>query len=170
MKRTFLSPNMDINNLTSPRRRIRNPELNDKLQWTIVIQFHMFVSGALALIVYGVVELTQSHVTSASSVCMKVGAAGLVVCYVLLLGWALLSFRLPRQTNSPAYEMGTKASLSHSRSIPCRMLTPNAVAVWSPRRDAIHRHPLGLRSSQPHPRARAPHILFPYLAACEGCS
>jgi hypothetical protein len=88
-------------------RRIRNPELNDKLQWAIVFQFHMFVSAALGLVIYGVVKLTGGHVTSTSSALMKVGGAGLVVCYVFLLGWAIVSWRLRRQSQSPAYEMGT---------------------------------------------------------------
>ena len=71
----------------------------------------MFVSAALGLIIYGVVELTDGNVTSTSSALMKIGAAGLVVCYVFLLGWAILSWRLRRQSRSPAYEMGTKVCL-----------------------------------------------------------
>lgn len=91
-----------------PRRRIRNPELNDKLQWAIVFQYHMFVSGALALVIYGIVKLTSGDMTTASSALLKVGVAGLVVCYVFLLGWAVLSLLMRRQTSSPAYPMGSK--------------------------------------------------------------
>lgn len=68
----------------------------------------MFVSGALILVVYGVVKLTSGDVTTTSSALLKVGAAALVVCYVFLLGWSLLSLRMRRQTNSSAYEMGSK--------------------------------------------------------------
>lgn len=74
----------------------------------MVIQYHMFVSGALALVIYGVVKLTGGDVTSTSSSVLKAGAAILVVCYAALLGWAVLSLRLRRQTSSPAYDLGSK--------------------------------------------------------------
>ena len=82
----------------------------------------MFVSAALGLIVYGIVELTGGHVTSTSSALLKVGAAVLVVCYVFLLGWAAVSWSLRRQSQSPAYEMGTTVcSLQY--------ITPNQILI-----------------------------------------
>jgi hypothetical protein len=105
----------------------------------------MFVSAALGLIVYGVVELTGGHVTSTSTALTKVGAAGLVVCYAFLLGWALLSWRLHRQSQSPAYEMGTKVCQQSLFIQLSEILMWGAVVVWSPRRYAIHRNPPWLR-------------------------
>jgi hypothetical protein len=82
------------------------------MQWMIIIQYHMIVSGCLALIIYGVVTLTEGSVTHTSSILLKVGAAGIVVCYILLVGWAVMSLIMPRRGQPAAYGMGSKVSLS----------------------------------------------------------
>lgn len=95
-----------------PSRRIRNPELNNTVQWMIIIQFHTIVSGCLGLIIYGIVTLTQGTVTHTSSILLKVGAAGVAVCYLLLAGWAVMSLMMPRRGQPTGYGMGSKVNLS----------------------------------------------------------
>jgi hypothetical protein len=68
----------------------------------------MFVSASLALLVYGIVTLTQGNPTTTSTALLKVGAAGLVVCYAILSGYSLFSLRMPRQSHPPAYASGSK--------------------------------------------------------------
>ena len=95
--------------LTFYRRRIRNPEKKRRWEWTVVIQYHLLVSTCLMLVVIGVVNLSKGTMTSTLKVLMRVGAAGVVVCYVLLAGYILLSYRLPQRDENSAYNMGTKA-------------------------------------------------------------
>lgn len=95
----------------SRRRSARNPELRQRTEWFIVIQYHMLVSTALALIVVGVVHLMGNNAGSTTKVLMRVGAALVVVCWVLLLPWtahSLLSYQ--REGNAIAHAGGTKVS------------------------------------------------------------
>lgn len=78
----------------------------------VIIQYHTFVSGALALVIYGIVQLTNGHSTHTSATILKVGAALLIACYALLTGYTVHSFTMPRQTQASSYRSGSKVRYS----------------------------------------------------------
>ena len=66
---------------------------SNKFEWRLVIQYHLLVSGALGLIVAGVVLLQSGNgenLDTAASL-MKVGSAIVLLCWVLLAVWAGVS-------------------------------------------------------------------------------
>ncbi|KAK4694425.1 hypothetical protein P7C71_g3154, partial [Lecanoromycetidae sp. Uapishka_2] len=81
-------------------RRARNPKLNGKLEWFLVLQYHMLVSLALGLIVAGVVILEGGKSESTAKVLMEIGAAALLVCWALLFTWIAVSMTPDEQTRA----------------------------------------------------------------------
>jgi hypothetical protein len=69
----------------------------------------MMVSTFVVLVVIGVVHLTDGNIQPTSKVLLKVGAAGVSICYALLALFTYCSLRLPRISGVKAYSTGTKA-------------------------------------------------------------
>ena len=76
-----------------------------------MIQYHLLVSVALALVVVGVVFFATDKTTNTTKVVLKVGAALLVLAFVLLVVWTHLSYR-SRHTdrNAGAFREGSWVS------------------------------------------------------------
>lgn len=65
--------------------------VNNRLERFFVIQYHLLVSGALGLIIAGIVGLENGNLSSSTHVLLKAGAALLVLCWFLLLCWTAVS-------------------------------------------------------------------------------
>jgi hypothetical protein len=76
-----------------------------------VIQFHTLIIGAIVLLIVGVAKEinTEPHTPN---VLMKVGVIGVLLCWVILSIWTLLSwFQPPENTSENAtYSDGTSVS------------------------------------------------------------
>ncbi|KFY98254.1 hypothetical protein V500_01751 [Pseudogymnoascus sp. VKM F-4518 (FW-2643)] len=72
-------------------RRARDPSLNRKFEWFLVIQYHLIVIAAMVLVIMGIVKLQDG--ASVGTVLMKVGMGVVLALWVILAGWTLLSFR-----------------------------------------------------------------------------
>ncbi|CAF9928923.1 MAG: hypothetical protein ALECFALPRED_004175 [Alectoria fallacina] len=84
-------------------RRARNSRLRNKIEWFLVLQYHLLVSAALGLIIVGVVFLENGNLSSNKRALLKIGAALVVLCWVLLLVWTLVSM--------PSYQTDTSAAI-----------------------------------------------------------
>ena len=65
--------------------------VNNRLERFFVIQYHLLVSGALGLIIAGILGLENGNLSSSTHVLLKAGAALLVLCWFLLLCWTTVS-------------------------------------------------------------------------------
>ncbi|OAF54504.2 hypothetical protein VC83_09030 [Pseudogymnoascus destructans] len=72
-------------------RRARDPTLNRKFEWILVIQYHLTVIAAMVLVIMGIVKLQDG--ASVGNVLMKVGMGVVLACWAILAVWTLLSFR-----------------------------------------------------------------------------
>ncbi|ORY61459.1 uncharacterized protein BCR38DRAFT_411332 [Pseudomassariella vexata] len=86
--------------------RIRN--LDEKLEWLLVLVFHIFVVGGVALVAAGSAKL-QNHQQpiEKSEKIVKAGISILTVSWGILVGWVGLSFVAPRISNSTTERAGT---------------------------------------------------------------
>ncbi|MCJ1292779.1 hypothetical protein MMC34_004332 [Xylographa carneopallida] len=90
-------------------RRARSPSICRRLEWALVIQYHLVVSVALALVIVGVINLQSGIITTTTSVLLKVAAAILIVCWAALVLWTGVSMRKQgRDTSAKGYAEGTK--------------------------------------------------------------
>ncbi|KFY02097.1 hypothetical protein V490_00638 [Pseudogymnoascus sp. VKM F-3557] len=71
--------------------RARNPNLNQKLEWFLIIQYHLTVILAMVLVIIGIVKLQDGD--SVGTVLMKVGMGIVLALWAILAIWTLLSFR-----------------------------------------------------------------------------
>ncbi|KFY33594.1 hypothetical protein V494_07476 [Pseudogymnoascus sp. VKM F-4513 (FW-928)] len=78
-------------------RHARNPKINQKFEWILVIQFHMTVIAAMVLVIIGILKLQDG--ASVGNVLMKVGMGVILACWAILALWTVLSFR-----SSPGYD------------------------------------------------------------------
>ncbi|KAI9851329.1 MAG: hypothetical protein M1838_003970 [Thelocarpon superellum] len=86
-----------------------SPRLGRKFEWCVVIKYHFFVSGALGVLIAGIVFLQSGKHFSTAATLLKLGAALLVICWALVVVWAGLSVITGDQDQtSPAYADGTK--------------------------------------------------------------
>jgi hypothetical protein len=94
------------------RRRARNPKLNNKFEWFLVIQYHCLITAAMALIIVGIMRLNDgTDLLPSNSIFMKIGFAVVVLSWFVLMVWALVS--LPQQyADAATYADGTKVSIS----------------------------------------------------------
>jgi hypothetical protein len=110
---TFSLPKPSVQHLTyMHRRRARNPKLNNKLEWFLVIQYHFLISAAMVLIIIGIIRLENgTDLSPSDSIYLKVGFAVIVICWAVLMTWALLSLR-QRPADATTYVHGTQVSIS----------------------------------------------------------
>ena len=82
-----------------------------------MILYHLLVSVALALVVVGVVFFATDKTTNTTKVVLKVGAALLVLAFVLLVVWTHLSYRSRiADRNAAAFREGSWVSFLPSFS------------------------------------------------------
>ncbi|MCJ1391435.1 hypothetical protein MMC18_004299 [Xylographa bjoerkii] len=80
-----------------------------KLEWILVIQYHVAVSVALVLIIIGVVNLEGGTSNATTSALLKAGAIILIVCWVALVFWTQSSMRQQGEDiHAMGYAEGTK--------------------------------------------------------------
>lgn len=77
-----------------------------------MINFHVTVSVSLILIISQVVKIENGTLVASNSLLLKIGVVVVVVCWAILLTWALLSLRLQDHLNAVTYPDGTKVSAS----------------------------------------------------------
>ena len=83
--------------------------VNNRLEWFFVIQYHLLVSGAMGLIIAGIVGLENGNLSSSTHVLLKSGAAVLVLCWFLLLCWTAVSLlSRKKHTQTPTSGDGSK--------------------------------------------------------------
>ncbi|MCJ1382350.1 hypothetical protein MMC17_005463 [Xylographa soralifera] len=100
-------------------RRARSPSIGRKLEWALVIQYHVTISIALILIIIGVVNLEGGTITATTSALLKAGAAILLVCWAALVFWVRVSMREQgKDTNATGYAPGTKLLYSVLVALP----------------------------------------------------
>lgn len=81
------------------------------MEWIIAAQYHLLVGIALTLIVVAVVYLEDGRSGTTTSTLLEVGEALLLLAWVLLVLWVLLSLKQSRKhVNIPLYDLGTKVS------------------------------------------------------------
>jgi hypothetical protein len=76
-----------------------------------VIQYHLVVRTALALIIIGIVKLEGGN--AGATVLMKIRIAVMFLCWVILVTWTLISLRsYHNHVDAEVYADGTKVSTS----------------------------------------------------------
>jgi heme exporter protein D len=127
------------------RRRARNAKLRNKLEWFLVIQYHALVSIATGIIIIGLMRVYNLQDNLPTSVYLQVGMGVLLLCWVLIFGWAFFSLPIPEFRDLAVFTEGTKVSplltlylIKTNRAI--------AVAIRSHPIPSIRGDPLGLLS------------------------
>ncbi|CAK7217479.1 hypothetical protein SCUCBS95973_003166 [Sporothrix curviconia] len=92
-------------------RLARDPSINAKMEWFLQLQFHTIVIGAVVLVIVGVVKIEGKNITEStlhtSQSLVKAGAGVIVLAFVVLAVWSLLSMRVRRSTDIPSYRGGS---------------------------------------------------------------
>lgn len=95
--------------LIQRRRRAKIADLRTKLEWFLVISLHALIGVAMTLIITGVMKVQSGTITSPhDSLFMKLGIAILILCWVLLAAWSLLSTRAQHNLDQQAFAYGYK--------------------------------------------------------------
>lgn len=87
--------------------------VNKKVEWLLVIQYHLLVATAIALVIVGIVNLSEGKATSTTDDLIEAGAAIILLCWVLLVFvsfWSLHSSKRG-QLRSQLHVNGSKVSL-----------------------------------------------------------
>ncbi|KAH8700754.1 hypothetical protein BGW36DRAFT_357402 [Talaromyces proteolyticus] len=90
-------------------RRAHLSIVNNKLEWALIIIYHIFVTTGLAILASGISSMTSSHPPSSAASMAKVGYALMLIAWIILAIYTLIS--LPsRQTYpaAPKYDFGSK--------------------------------------------------------------
>jgi len=110
MKRRYFS-SQSVQRLTGFSRRARNANLRKKLEWFLVINFHVVVSAAVIAVVIGIVHVENNHQKPSDSHIIKFGLAIVFICWLTLFAWALLSLRGHKHTDPLFYANGSAVRL-----------------------------------------------------------
>ncbi|KAM0798782.1 hypothetical protein BDR22DRAFT_808325 [Usnea florida] len=97
-------------------RRARNSLVNNRREWFVVIQYHLLVSGALGLIIAGIISVENGNLSSSTHALLKTGAALLVLCWFLLLFWTAVSL-LSRKEYTPSATSGEVSTVCLHQSL-----------------------------------------------------
>jgi hypothetical protein len=94
------------------RRMYRNSSLDKKMEWALVLFFHIIVAAGISILATGVSDLQSGTGTSTDSVLVKVGISILTVSWFILVVWAGISL-MPAQKirSAPAYSEGRMVGL-----------------------------------------------------------
>ncbi|CAK7236604.1 hypothetical protein SBRCBS47491_009695 [Sporothrix bragantina] len=92
-------------------RLARDPRVNPKMEWILQLQFHAVVIGATVLVIVGVVKIEGKDITEAtlhtSQSLVKAGAAIIVLAFIVLAIWSILSMRTRGTSDVPSYRGGS---------------------------------------------------------------
>lgn len=100
-------------------RAYRNPATNRKLEWLAAMQYHTLVSVCLVMIIISVVKLENRKITHTTQDVLKIGVALLIIAWILLVLWTLLSWRSRSIDKlAPGYLDGTKLLNAVSLALP----------------------------------------------------
>ncbi|PVH85002.1 hypothetical protein DL98DRAFT_584059 [Cadophora sp. DSE1049] len=120
-------------------RYYRTPKFSNKIEWLLVIVIHLIITSGLALVAsgassFGAKEEKNKH----DEIFVKIGIMVLVVGWVLVCVWTLISF-LPSQYNrdAPIFINGSKLLCAVLFSLPfvCVRLIYSVVSIFSPSKD-----------------------------------
>lgn len=103
-------------------RRARNPNLRKKLEWFLVINFHVVASLAVILVVIGIVNSEKNHTAPSSSHIIKIGLVVVFLCWTTLFAWSLYSLRGHKYTDPLFYAKGSAV-----RPSPFYVLDPSVI-------------------------------------------
>jgi len=78
-------------------RTARNPNINKKLEWFKVLNFHGFVVLAMVLIIIGIIHEIDDKTTTPPTI-TKIGVVMLLLAWSILSTWVALSLRKTEQT------------------------------------------------------------------------
>ena len=70
--------------------------MNTRVEWRKVLGYHSVVIASMVLVITGIVHEISTHTTT-PGVLVKVGVLGLLLSWVILSLWILLSFQQPLQ-------------------------------------------------------------------------
>ena len=96
------------------RRRARSLDIKLRLEWVLVVAYHIVMGAALVLMVTGINQAVNGNPqgiswTTQTSVWLKAIMAVIFVCWGILLGGILFSLRMPGNAARPAaFNDGTK--------------------------------------------------------------
>lgn len=124
------------------RNRLRRSE-NPKLEWPLVMTFHLLIAGATAILAVGASALQDSSPTPSDLKKVQVGIAILAAGWAILLGWTAQSWFRPGNTqNMEASRAGKQVSIAYSLpSAPCALLTEETASYCCFRRFDLHWSP-----------------------------
>ncbi|KAL1899577.1 hypothetical protein Sste5346_002979 [Sporothrix stenoceras] len=92
-------------------RLARDPSINNKLEWFWQLQYHAIVMAGMVLVIIGVVNVDSSSSSESkihtSQTLVKAGAAVMVVAWLVLVFWSLISTRTRASRDLPSYRGGS---------------------------------------------------------------
>lgn len=90
------------------RRQARYANLRNRLEWFLIIQYHCVISAAMALIIVGITRLENGQDAEATkSIFLKIGMTIVVLCWLVLLVWGLISLPRPKDIKIATYSNGS---------------------------------------------------------------
>ena len=93
----------------SNSRYYRNLKLRGDREWPLVAIFHLIVMAGLGIVASGASAFSGGNVNSSKSTMVKVGIIILLLSWVVLCIWSLLSLLPNQQTaDAPGFCGGTK--------------------------------------------------------------
>jgi hypothetical protein len=91
------------------RRNYRNSNLRGSREWPLVAIFHLIVITGLGIVASGASAFSGVDVKSSTLTLLKVGIIILLLSWVVLCIWSLVSLLPSQQTvDAPGYSGGTK--------------------------------------------------------------
>ena len=159
-------PSLCVGAYKRSRRRARNANLRRKLEWFLVINFHVIVSAAVIAVVIGIVHVENNHQKPSDSHIIKFGLAIVFICWITLFSWALLSLRAQRHTDPLFYANGSAVRLftSPSSLLSSARASTNRKSSFS--KELSQRCPSSAAASSTessHSRSPTPHSRTPLL-------
>ncbi|KUJ23609.1 uncharacterized protein LY89DRAFT_187767 [Mollisia scopiformis] len=110
-----------VSGILHEARHYRNPSLNKKIEFILILLFHIAVTTGLALLASGssAFGANSSSANKSDENLLKVGVVILMFTWVILCAWTIFTF-LPHQArkDAPAYPSGTKLLYAIGFSLP----------------------------------------------------
>lgn len=116
--------------------------MDRKMEWIIVLLYHMIVAGGIAILAIGVSSLESSDPKPNSLTLVKVGAAILTVSWILVSAWAGFSFvSAKKRADAVLFREGTTVRSAIHPSAwnqQCNILTFMLAPIRCDRRTYLH--------------------------------